>query len=489
MKKEFVKDNFITLIAHILIYLKGIFLIPIIKTVGASVYGSFALLITFVSIVYGVSALGVGVKSNRYLPSAKTPEDKAKLFYPPFYFQLMMIIFYSFLILIFKSQLLAFISNNGVLFSIYIIPLYLILYSLYAHLNNYLRYTSRIFYMNIHGLCFAYGHVFFVLFYAFFIDKISINILFLSQAFIAFIVSLPVLILLIKEINVKFIFFKRGELREQIKLGFPLTLNFIVDFILSGFDRFVLAYFMGTFSVGIYVVAYAIGSLILLVPRSIGTVVPQLISKSVDNDNFIQAKSFFTNSIKLFMLVAVPFLFGVYLVGKETLILLSNEEVAKNGQYVATIVAVSSLFYGFTLLITQANIVDLKTGMIFKANAIASLFSLISNIVLLYFLKSIYIPAITSVIAFMISTAYLYYNLDIKWKDKLIIKIFIKIFVASFIMFCIVQISSIFLQDISTIFNILIKVLIAILVYPVLLLGFKIYTKEQIQNIIRGLIK
>ena len=130
MKKNFVKDSLGALITHILVYFKGIFLIPIIiKTVGISVYGSFALLTSFVGIVYGLSGLGVGVKSYRYLPSAKTNEERAKLFYPVFYFQLMMIVVISLLILLFEKQILNFVSDEEVLFSIYIIPVYLILYS------------------------------------------------------------------------------------------------------------------------------------------------------------------------------------------------------------------------------------------------------------------------------------------------------------------------------------------------------------------------
>jgi len=484
LKKEFIKDSSGALITHILVYMQGLFLMPvIIKTVGISVYGSFVLLASFVGIIYGLSALGVGAKSNRYLPSARTNEERATLFYPPFYFQLVMIAFYSIIVLIFEDKILAFISDYEVLFSIYIIPLYLILYSLYAHSSNYLRYTSRIQYMNIHGLAFAYGHISFVLFYAFYIGKIDINVLFLSQAFVALVVSLPFLILLLKELDFKFIFFKFSELKEQIKIGFPLVLNFIVDFILAASDRFVLAYFMGAFAVGLYVPAYALGSLILLVPKAIGTVVPQLMSKSVDSDNFAQAKSLFTNSIKIFMLVTVPFVFGVYLIGYEALVLLANEEVAKEGIYIATIVAVGSLFYGFNLLMSQANMVDLKTGVIFKANSIAAIFNLVSNIILLYFIQSIYVPAITTVVSFMIATVYFYKSLDEKWIDKSLLKMFLKIFIASTLMFGLIQISFALLPKIQVSLSITIKILLAIGVYAFLIITFKIYTKEQIQSI------
>jgi len=484
MKKEFIKDSSGALIMHILVYLKGIFLMPlIIKTIGVSLYGSFALLTSFVGVVYGLSSLGVGVKSNRYLPSAKTNNDRGKLFYPPFYFQLVMISTFSLLVLLFKNYIFEFILDDQIIFSIYIIPLYLFLYSIYDHSNRYLKYTSRILYMNIHGLSFAYGHVFFIFYYAFYIGTIDINILFLSQALVSFVVSLPFLALLFREIDFRFIFFKIEYLKDQIKIGFPLVLNFVVDFILSASDRFVLAYFMGAFFVGIYVPAYTLGSLILLVPKAIGTVVPQLMSKSIDSENFAQAKSLFINSIKMFLSVTVPFVFGVYLVGSESLTLLASEEVAKEGMYIASIVAIGSLFYGFNLLLSQANMVDLKTGVIFKANSIAAVLNLISNIILLYFIQNIYVPAITTVVSFMIATVFFYKSLDKKWIDKSLAKIFLKILISSSIMFGFVYGSFVFLPQMSIVMGLIVKVLLAIVIYAILILGFKIYTKEQIKNI------
>lgn len=489
MKKEFIKDNIGALITHILVYLKGIFLIPIIiKTVGVSIYGSFSLLTSFVGIIYGLSALGVGVKSYRYLPSAKTNNDRAGLFYPPFYFQLMMIVFISLLILLSEKQILNFVSDDEMLFSIYIIPIYLLLYSLYVHSSNFLRYTSRILYMNILGLAFAYGHVFFILFYTLYIGKVDINILFLSQAFVALLVSLPFLVLLFKELNFKFIFFKIEELKERIKIGFPLVLNFIVDFILAASDRFILAYFMGVFAVGLYVPAYTVGSLILLVPKAIGTVVPQLISKSIDNGDFQQAKDIFTNSLKVFIVVAVPFIFGIHLISNDFLILLANEKVAAESRYITIIIAISSLFYGLTILISQIYFVELKTTVVFKANLIASLLNLFLNIVFLFFIESIYIPAFTTVLSFMVAYKYFYKNLDRKWiENSGLLNFFLKICFLSILMALMVSVTNFF--ELTGIVAIILKVLLALFVYAFLIILFKIYSKEQILSIKRLLFK
>lgn len=490
MKKEFIKDSSGAFITHILIYLKGIFLMPIIiKTVGISVYGSYALLTSMVGIAYGLSSLGVGVKSNRYLPSANSNNERAKLFYPPFYFQLMMIVLISIIIVVFQDSIISYVSDGNVIFSIYVIPLYLILYSLYAYSYNYVRNTSRIFYMNLVGLAFAYGHVLFVLFYSQYIDLIDINVLFLSQAFVSLMVSSPIIVIVYKELNIRFLFFKFNELKEQIKIGFPLVLNLIVDFILSASDRFVLAYFMGAFAVGLYVPAYTLGSIILLIPKAIGTVVPQLMAKSVDSGNFDNAKILFFNSAKVLIVIAIPFIFGIYLIGHEALILLTNEEVATKGQYIATIVAIGSLFYGLNLIMSQANMVDLKTGVIFKANVIAAVLNLVLNIVILFFIQNIYIPAVTTVISFMIASVYFYKSLDEKWMDNNIILLLLKVCIVSILMFLFVYSAMMVLPALSIFMIIIIKMLLSLISYNILVIVFKIYTINQLKNLKRVFVK
>lgn len=490
MKKEFIKDSSGAFIVHILVYLKGIFLMPIIiKTVGISVYGSFALLTSMVGIAYGLSSLGVGTKSNRYLPSTSSNDERAKLFYPPFYFQLMMISLISVIVVIFQDAILSIISDGDIVFSIYIIPLYLFLYSLYAYSYNYVRNTSRILYMNLIGVAFAYGHVLFIFLYSKYIGLIDINILFLSQALVALIVSIPIMIIIYKELNFRFLFFKFNELKEQIKIGFPLVLNLVVDFILSASDRFVLAYFMGAFAVGLYVPAYTLGSIILLIPKAIGTVVPQLMAKSVDSGNFENAKNLFFNSAKILIVTSIPFIFGIYLIGHEALMLLTNEEVAIKGQYIATIVAIGSLFYGLNLIMSQANMVDLKTGVIFKANVIAAVLNLVLNIAILSFIQNIYVPAVTTVISFMIASVYFYKSLDVKWIDNKIILLLLKVCIVSILMFLFVSSVMMVLPELSIFISMIIKILLSLVIYFILVIIFKIYNINQLKNMKRVFVK
>ncbi|WP_454442969.1 hypothetical protein, partial [Vibrio bathopelagicus] len=124
MKKEFIKNNSIAFISHVLIYMKGIFLMPIIiKTVGVSVYGGLALITSFVAILSGISSMGVGAKSFRYLPSSKTANEKAFNFYPAFYFKIFSLVIISALLILFENHIMKHFAKSEITFSLYIIPI------------------------------------------------------------------------------------------------------------------------------------------------------------------------------------------------------------------------------------------------------------------------------------------------------------------------------------------------------------------------------
>lgn len=489
MKKQFIRNNIIAFLAHIMTYLKGIILMPIIiKTVGVSVYGSFILITSVIGVLFALSSLGVGVKSQRYLPSATTSDQKAKLFYPPFFFQFFVIIFISSFFIIFQHPIEVYFLNNNSTFSSYIIPLYLLSIFLYAQAYNYLRGRLKIFSMNVMAVSGTYLHIFFILLYVTYVDRININTLILSEGLAVFLVVLPAIILIYREIHPRFIVYKFSEIKEQVKLGFPLILNYIVDFILAASDRFILAYYMGAIAVGLYVPAYTLGSVILLVPKAIGTVVPQMMSKSLDDGNFMQAKNIFFNSMKIYGVLSIPFIFGIYLVSYDALLLLTNSQVAEKGQAIATIVAIGSFFYGLNIIITQANMVDLKTKIIFKANAIAAIVNVILNIAILHFIQNIYVPAITTLLSFFIATVYFYKELDPKWHDSRIIGLILKLFLISSLMLIIVSYCINYLPMISILYTLLIKIFFSIVVYVTLIFIFHIYSPQQIKEI-KGLLK
>ncbi len=454
----------------------------IIKNLGISTYGSFVLILTTLSIIGGISSLGIGVKSFRFLPSCRDSNEKAKKFFPPFFFKFLMLTLISFFTFILQDKIKKVFLDSGINFSFYILPFFLISYFIYEYSHNYLRYTLRIFYMSILDLAYSYLYILIIIIY---IKNytLDLNSLFIIQSIVALVISIPILYLIYQEIKFKFIFFKLSELRNEIKIGFPVVLNLIFDYILSVSDKFVLAYFISTNAVGIYTPAYTLGSLILLVPKAMGTILPQLISKKIDEKDFISAKELFISSIKTFITLVIPFIFGVYLVSYEILFLLANDEVARMGKYISLIIAFGSFFYGLNILFSQVLTVELKTARIFKANLIAGVFNLISNILLLYFIQDIIIAAITTCVSFFIATIYLYKSIDKIWFDRMLIYFTIKIFIISSLMFISNYFLFVIFQFNSILLNLLMKILLSIILYIILLFVFKVYNIIEVKQL------
>jgi O-antigen/teichoic acid export membrane protein len=359
--KSFIKDNSIVITGHILVYMKGIILMPIIiKTVGVTIYGGFVLLTSILGIVFGLSSFGAGFRANRFMPSAADITARRNLFYPQFFFQIISILLLSLLLILLDRQINIYIFKNEINYSVLVIPCYLILYVIYSQGSSYFRYTSRVHYMTAATLCFPYFHIGFILLFFYGYHFININVLVLSQTLSAFLIAAPCFWIIFREIGVKFSFYNLEGLVSDIKLGFPLVLNFIVDFILAGSDRYFIAFYMTVSAVGCYNPGYVLGSLIVFIPKAMGTALPQLMSKAVDSKNEYEAQRMLNYALKIFLLLAIPFIFGSMVLGKPILTLLANSKVAENAYLVTPIVALGTLFYGLNIILSNVLFVRMK---------------------------------------------------------------------------------------------------------------------------------
>ena len=133
-----------TLAGHLLIFVQGLVLTPsVIKVAGAETFGAYVLLISYMGIMYGISSMGVGVSAKRWLPSTTGAAERAARFYPQFWFQMLSVLFLATV-----SALAYTVSATSTKwqlagFSVWMIPAYLLAYTLYSQGTDYFRYTHR----------------------------------------------------------------------------------------------------------------------------------------------------------------------------------------------------------------------------------------------------------------------------------------------------------------------------------------------------------
>lgn len=480
--RSFIKDNSVVIGGHILVYMKGIILMPIIiKSVGVTIYGGFVLLTSILGIAFGLSSFGAGFRARRFMPSAKHMMERRDLFYPQFYFNLLIILILSLLFVLLEKQLNTYLFKNEVLFSIWIIPLYLVLYFLYSQGSDYFRYTSRVNYMTLAGLCFPYLHIGFILIYLYAYGPVSINMLVVSMALSALLIAIPSFGVIFREIGVKIFFYKTASLISDIKLGFPLVLGFIVDFILAGSDRYFIAFYLSVTDVGYYAPGYALGSLIVFLPKAMGTALPQLLCRAVGNGNELEAQGMLNYALKIFLLLAIPFIVGCLTLGKPILTLLANQEVAEKAIWVAPIVALGTLFYGLNIILSNILFVRMKTYAMFKVNAIAAFFSLLANLILLFLFRDIIIAAITTCLSYTIAFIYLVISVrNERWAIDFEPLTIMKCLFASLVMGGVLLWITFNFKECNAVSLLVGKMALGLFVYATALFSFKTFSQKEI---------
>ncbi len=429
--RSYLKDNVIVFIGHALIQIKGLVLLPIIiKTAGTTIYGGYVLVTTVLRLFFGISSFGAGFRYRRFMPSTEDRGERQVLFYPQFYFQLLVIGVFCLAAIPFAPIIKGALLEQSIEFSLWLIPTYLILFTFYSQLAGYYRYTRRMIYFSLATLFFPYLTIAIVIYYSIY-QQLNINTLLSANIFALLLVALPLLLKATVELHFRMVFYRLKELVADIKLGFPLVLGYVVDFILSGSDRLIIASFISVAAVGYYNPAYTLGSLIIILPKISGVVMPPLLSRCVDSGQEEEARKIVDTTLKIFLMAAIPFIVGSYMFSEPLLRLLANEEVASQAKLVTPIVALGVLFYGLFYIFNTIFFIRLKTNYMFKVSSLAAVMNLILNVIFLYLFRNILVAAMTTLIAYLMAFIYAFKMVRTVWEIHIDIKMLAKVLIAA----------------------------------------------------------
>ncbi|QWD62357.1 lipopolysaccharide biosynthesis protein [Polynucleobacter sp. MWH-UH25E] len=393
-----------TLIGQIFIFVQSIALTPIfIKTSGPTVYGAYILLLSYMGLIFGISSLGVGVTAKRFLPSTNDLIERSKLFYPQFNFQMLAVALLGLGSALFFQINIEAMQLQFAGFCGWLIPVYLVAYTLYGQTSDYFRYTHRVGFFNAAIVAQPYIFVVIALGIYWQIGVISPNTLIVSLTIACLFVGLGMFFKMKSEIGFRVDIPKTRNLKNEMVIGFPLVMVFLVDFTLSVGDRYVIAAMMSVKDVGYYVPAYMLGSFIMIVPKVFGVVIPPLISKHMDSGDLIQAKTLSESAASLFLLIAIPYTFGAIVLGRTLLEIYTSSDISEATWQVIPIVALASIFYGLVVIKNNILLVRLRTGTLFKVNLVCSILNIFLNVILLWILNNVVYAAVATLITYVLS--------------------------------------------------------------------------------------
>lgn len=461
-------------ITNILVVLSSFILLPILtKNFPINDYGIWVQINTTLALLPNIIALGLPYTMVRFLSAEK---DKIKIqegFYSIFSVILVSNFIVSALMFIFSKNIanLLFDGNIGVAL---LLPLIVFFACLNGLLLNFFRTFQQMKRYSTFLLLQTYLGVLIVSYIA--IEGYGI----FNAALGLFIANLITFIIMSLFIiyNIGFKIPKFKNMRGYLSFGLPLIPSNLSYWIVDSSDRYVIGILLGTAFAGYYSPGYTLGNIILMILTPFSTLLPAVLVSYYEENKIEKVKLYLKYSLKYFLLIAIPSAFGLSILSKPILLILTTPEIALNGYLVTPFVTLSALLFGIYSIIVNLLVLKKKTGITGIIWIIAAILNLSLNILLVpYFgiLGAAGVTLISYTIAFIMTLYYTLKYFDFNFDFKFMLKsIFASILMSLFILL---------IKPIG-ILSIITTVLISIIIYFLVLLILGGIKKEEYKFII-----
>lgn len=468
--KKFTKDVGLAGIAQIANALKGIILLPILtKTLGAELYGIWAQILVTISLLMPLALLQLEYAMTRFLTAEEDKEKIGKGISSIFVTVMLAASLISLLIFIFAGHLA--IAVFGSINAIYFVKISAFLVLLTTLDQIILRYFISFRQMRRYSVFMILQMIGEVLLISYLVLSGyglfgAIIPLLLVRAFI-FIIGF----LLVKS-EVKITTPSLTVIKPYLAFSLPLIPFTLSWWLVNSGDRYIIGYFLGASSVGIYSASYTLGNVMSFFYAPIALILFPAITDLYENNNIHEVKMHLKYTLKFFLMVAIPSLFGLTILSKSLLGILTTSKFI--GAYmVVPIIALGALLFSMGNLFSDVLILFKKTKIISLVFGSSALINLIINIFLvpvIGILGAAIATLVTFAILFSILASVSFKSLSFDWDPEFIIKSIVSSAVMGLLIF---KLNS------SGIANVLVSIIIGAVVYFVILTLLRGFTKEE----------
>lgn len=465
----------LTAIAQSINKFKGIILIPILtKLLSPTDYGLWSLILISLFLIQPFILLGLDSAFLRFL-SSKEDVIKRKELFSMFSIIFLLSIILIFVILISLENISGFFNspllmNDIILVSsplIFFIPSNTLLLGSFRTFGKIKQYAIILISKTILEI---------LLIYIF----ISINLGLLGAIFgmliteIATFIILFLIIFRIREIKLP----KTTNLKKYVSYGIPLIPTAIFAFVIASSDRYIIGFFNGSYDVGIYSAAYGIGNIIFIFGSYITYIVRPQIFRCYDQRKIEKVKKYLEHSLKWVFLFSIPSFFGLSILSKQILEILTTAEFVSLGTIIITLISLSTLFLGVKLVYATILHIHKKTKLLLFIAIFSAIMNLFLNIWLIP-LYGIIMASITTLASYLFSTLttayyanrYLHFSVNFPFLAKAIVS---SLIMSPLLIF----------TNPSTTLSLLLIILIGTLIYFSVLYLLKGISKQEIVGII-----
>jgi len=445
-----------------------VFLSLITKNLGVQDYGVWSQIRITMGLLVSFAFLGLHESLIRFIPGEKDEKKIKEGFYSSASLIFLMNLAISLALMVFSGPLSEFLKIN----QIFVRMLSLII--IFESLNNiflvFIRAKNEI------------GKYFW-----FVVSRIILEIVFLvamillghglfgiifSLLFIKVMFFLVLFLYVFKKIGFKVPDF--SLIRSYLSFGVPTIVDGLSYWVVTSSDRYLIAFFLGIIFVGYYVPAYSITYLLSAFIFPLSFMLSVVLPKFFDENNMEQVKNYLRNSFKYFLMVMIPATFGLSILSKGLLSVLSTKEIAANAYFIVPFIAAGILLYGLTYFFSQILALKKKTKLVASVWTSAAFLNLGLNIILVPVL-GILGAAFTTFIAYLCALLLMYYFAFKEFRFKIEWVFIFKIFIASVSMSFFVMI-----LNLEGLAGLILSIMFGIIIYLALMVLLKGLNSKEI---------
>jgi O-antigen/teichoic acid export membrane protein len=349
------------------------------------------------------TSFGLGAAMSRFLPSEKNKEIIQEGFYSVLFIRISASFMIALTVFLFASPIAKHFFDGSVQI-VQITAAFILLTTLHPIYKRLLRIWRKIKFLSILSIIDEYGKV--ALYAVLLLTGHGLMSIVLAALSFRVVIVVAMILYVRPRIGFKWPNFSR--LRGYLKFGLPLLPGSLSFWVVNLTDRYVIAYFLGTASVGIYSAAYALGNIPYMFSGLINFILMIAVSKLYDEGKIEEVKTHLSYALKYFLALTIPLFFGAVVFSEQILYVLSTPEIATQGRFVTPIVVLGHLFLGVYSILTYILVVTKKTKEMAKVWMFSLPLNLGLNIIIVPHL-GIVGAAITTLIAYFLALCMISY--------------------------------------------------------------------------------
>jgi O-antigen/teichoic acid export membrane protein len=408
-------------LTNLLVELNSLIMLPLLtKNLPTSEYGVWVQISVTIGLIPAVALLGLPHSMVRFLPSAKGREAIQEIFY-----SMAAIIALAGLVaatgIFLLAEPIASALFDGRQNIVQALSILVFLECLIGIPFAYLRGVQQIKKYS----AFNFGKVFFslVLVIYFVLSGKGILGAVIGLLLADILIFLAMISFVVSDVGASIPKFK--NIREYLAFGMPTIPGNLSSWIVNSSNRYVIGLLMGTTFVGYFSPGYTLGNMISLFIAPLSFILPAALSKHYDEHETEEVRTILGFSLKFFLALGIPAAFGLSLLSRPILDVLSTPEIASQGHLITPFMALGALFLGAYAIVAQIMVLEKNTALTGKIWIIAAIMNLVISFLLIPF-TGIVGGAIATLISFafvfIITSYYANKSIKISFSPKFVAK-------------------------------------------------------------------